>query len=571
MAVKDLLIKVGVIGAKKAEKQVKGVDSALDRLGSVALKVSGAFFAAKGLIAGFNGIVEASARQEQAEKALQVALGRTSTALLNQASALQQVTTAGDEAIIEQQAFLASLKFTEDQIKTIIPVALDLSAATGISLESAVRNTSKTFSGLAGELGELVPQLRELTQEEMKSGEAVRVLGELFEGQASKQADTLAGKLEQMNNTIGDTAETLGDVFAPAIIASVQFIGDFAKGLDSTIAKTGDFIMNLFGMERASKPVIDQTEDFASKQEKLARQTERVNKALEFQKTITEKVMLNNKNINQSIVDQTNAFLLEEMQILGIKGGFDELDIAIKKFGVEANAEGEFNQQIIDNLKEMIEVRNRVMSIKQQEKDLEDDFNLAVANSFQTFEKNSLQQIEIQKAQEQNRKKFLELYPEESRLLGIVHNQKEKAIQQDIKSAIISGQNAEEAMRSVVRAELMEAISGLMSSILKGFPFPVNLAIAAGAGALATSALERNLASASKLKFADGGIVPGFGSQDTVPAMLTPGEVILNQAQQENLVRGMGVTVNIQGNVFGTREFVRDTLVPEIERAVRFA
>ncbi len=571
MAVKDLLIKVGVIGAKKAEKQVKGVDSALDRLGSVALKVSGAFFAAKGLIAGFNVIVEASARQEKAEKALQVALGRTSTALLNQASALQQVTTAGDEAIIEQQAFLASLKFTEDQIKTIIPVALDLSAATGISLESAVRNTSKTFSGLAGELGELVPQLRELTQEEMKSGEAVRVLGELFEGQASKQADTLAGKLEQMNNTIGDTAETLGDVFAPAIIASVRFIGDFAKGLDSTIAKTGDFIMNLFGMERASKPVIDQTEDFASKQEKLARQTERVNKALEFQKTITEKVMLNNKNINQSIVDQTNAFLLEEMQILGIKGGFDELDIAIKKFGVEANAEGEFNQQIIDNLKEMIEVRNRVMSIKQQEKDLEDDFNLAVANSFQTFEKNSLQQIEIQKAQEQNRKKFLELYPEESRLLGIVHNQKEKAIQQDIKSAIISGQSAEEAMRSVVRAELMEAISGLMSSILKGFPFPVNLAIAAGAGALATSALERNLASASKLKFADGGIVPGYGSQDTVPAMLTPGEVILNQAQQENLVRGMGVTVNIQGNVFGTREFVRDTLVPEIERAVRFA
>ena len=88
---------------------------------------------------------------------------------------------------------------------------------------------------------------------------------------------------------------------------------------------------------------------------------------------------------------------------------------------------------------------------------------------------------------------------------------------------------------------------------------------------MATSTLERNLASVSKLKFADGGMVPGFGNQDTVPAMLTPGEIILNQAQQENLVNGMGLTVNIEGNVFGTTEFVRDTLVPEIQKAVRYS
>ena len=148
---------------------------------------------------------------------------------------------------------------------------------------------------------------------------------------------------------------------------------------------------------------------------------------------------------------------------------------------------------------------------------------------------------------------------------------KRKLIKEDIRGAIIAGQTAEQAMTSVVRAELMEAISGLMASIMKNTPFPINLALAAGAGALATSALERNLAVASKFKFAEGGIVPGVGNQDTVPAMLTPGEVILNQAQQQNLVNGMGITINIQGNVLGTREFVRDTLVPEISRAVRYS
>ena len=49
--------------------------------------------------------------------------------------------------------------------------------------------------------------------------------------------------------------------------------------------------------------------------------------------------------------------------------------------------------------------------------------------------------------------------------------------------------------------------------------------------------------------------MPGQGNRDTVPAMLTPGEVILNQAQQENLAGGMGaVTVNIQGDFLGSEE-----------------
>ena len=68
-------------------------------------------------------------------------------------------------------------------------------------------------------------------------------------------------------------------------------------------------------------------------------------------------------------------------------------------------------------------------------------------------------------------------------------------------------------------------------------------------------------------EFAQGGIVPGSGNRDTVPAMLTPGELILNQSQQDNLAGNMGVTVNIGGNIIGEESFVRDTLIPEIEKA----
>lgn len=50
-----------------------------------------------------------------------------------------------------------------------------------------------------------------------------------------------------------------------------------------------------------------------------------------------------------------------------------------------------------------------------------------------------------------------------------------------------------------------------------------------------------------RVGFAQGGIIPGFGSQDNVPINATPGELILNASQQRNLARngiGGGVTIN---------------------------
>lgn len=177
--------------------------------------------------------------QEDAEKALTAALGGRSQALLDQASALQQVTRFGDEAIIQQQAFLGSLKFTEDQIKSIIPVALDLSAATGISLESAVRNTAKTFSGLTGELGELIPQLRGLTAEQLMAGDAVQIMADLFGGQALAATETFSGAQEQLGNAAGDLGEEVGFV-----ITKNKFLVDAMKLVTAQFQLAAQWVNN---------------------------------------------------------------------------------------------------------------------------------------------------------------------------------------------------------------------------------------------------------------------------------------------------------------------------------------
>ena len=73
--------------------------------------------------------VRAFAEQELAEKKLETALGKTSKGLLAQASALQRVTSFGDEAIISAQALIAAFVDDEEQIKAATEATLDLAAA----------------------------------------------------------------------------------------------------------------------------------------------------------------------------------------------------------------------------------------------------------------------------------------------------------------------------------------------------------------------------------------------------------------------------------------------------------
>ena len=78
-------------------------------------------------------------------------------------------------------------------------------------------------------------------------------------------------------------------------------------------------------------------------------------------------------------------------------------------------------------------------------------------------------------------------------------------------------------------------------------------------------------------RFAKGGMVQG---QDNVPILAQAGEFIMRREAVQNIGvenlaemnRGQGtsnVTVNIQGNMIGNDEFVRDNLIPQIQKVSR--
>jgi hypothetical protein len=215
----DLLIKIGADSyefqqkAQQVERNLGSLEKRLTSLGkSLSVKLT-APLAALGAVA-----LKNADTQQQAEQRLLTALkGRTNIQqrLIAQAAELQSRSVLGDEVVIGQQAYLASLGMTEEQIGRVIEASAQLSAATGMTLDSAVKNLAKTFGGLTGELGESIPKLKELTVEQLKNGEAVDFILENYKGFAESAAQTALGPLRQLNNVWGDFLEQIGAAMMP--------------------------------------------------------------------------------------------------------------------------------------------------------------------------------------------------------------------------------------------------------------------------------------------------------------------------------------------------------------------
>ncbi len=255
----ELLIKLGAdtLGIEKmsydVRKQLKGLQKDIIKFGE-----NWSFYVTESLTAAVGVAVKAADVQLKNEKRLLTALrGREDIQqrLIKQAGELQSRSLFGDEEIIGQQAFLASLGLTEQQINDTIEAAAQLSSATGMTLDSAVKNLAKTYGGLSGELGESIPKLKELTTEQMKNGEAVKFILENYKGFAESAADTGLGPMQQLKNSIGDVGEEIGKVLMPMVQAVARMLKDFAAWLQglSPAAKTS--IVVIGGVAAALGPL----------------------------------------------------------------------------------------------------------------------------------------------------------------------------------------------------------------------------------------------------------------------------------------------------------------------------
>ena len=190
----------------------------------------------------------------------------------------------------------------------------------------------------------------------------------------------------------------------------------------------------------------------------------------------------------------------------------------------------------------------------------------AVNNTKTAFDKYLETQKELLKNQnieKANVDRLKKDYPKIAEALGIV----KKANEENTEQSRLARMAEEErfitsisGIRGLIKSIIAETVARFIAKEV-GEKSLFGLITGSIGGAMISSAFEKLVP-----KFAQGGIVQGNPSKgDVVPVMATAGELILNQAQQENLVANSGITINISAPLVD--ETVVDSIIPAIERA----
>lgn len=266
----DLNKKLDVMDRKAKEVGGKSggigqISSALAKIGPIAAAAGAAYvsyFVTNGIRKG----IEAAQVQEDAVNRLNQSLmsagsfsREASQDMQEFARSLQLVTTTGDEVILNNLAFARTFAQSNQQAKAMTAAALDLAAATGMSMESAIRNLGKSLSGLSGELGEAIGEIRNLTAEQLKGGAAIELVSNKFAGFAQSQTRTFSGAIAQLTNSWGDFLETVGEFItqSPSLVAAIKFINKNINGLSDFLSDFKKTSGDIF------KPILIGAIDFA--------------------------------------------------------------------------------------------------------------------------------------------------------------------------------------------------------------------------------------------------------------------------------------------------------------------
>jgi len=127
------------------------------------------------------------------------------------ASSLQQLTTFGDEQILQAQKILIQLGVETSQLNEVTKATLDLAAAKNLSLASAADLVSKSIGSTTNALSRYGVQISSAKDATTRASEIVAGISRLFGGAATAETLTFAGAQKQLSNTFGDTLEKLGD------------------------------------------------------------------------------------------------------------------------------------------------------------------------------------------------------------------------------------------------------------------------------------------------------------------------------------------------------------------------
>lgn len=239
--VKDLANQLGI--ARDRSQEFK---SALQSFANISMGLQGLSNAIQGLASQMQEYTQAYAAQQQAETQLQQVMRNTMgateaevLAIKDLCAAQQQLGVVGDEVQLAGAKEIAMHVKNMGTIEALIPLMNDLAvkqdgynvsastaASVGAMLGKAMEGNFTALQRAGIVLSEAQKKIMETGSESERAALLVEVLGQKVGGMNQEMANTDAGRMQQMANTIGDLKERIGEMigaWAPAIQMAAQF------------------------------------------------------------------------------------------------------------------------------------------------------------------------------------------------------------------------------------------------------------------------------------------------------------------------------------------------------------
>jgi len=262
-------------------KEVEGFGGKLEKFGKVAAAAfaaaaaAAAAYAVKLAVDGVKAAIEDEAAQLRLANALKNVTGATQaqiSAVEEQILKTSLATGVADDQLRPALQRLATATGSVTKSQDLLTLALDISAATGKSVETVSNALGKAYEGNTGSLTRLGVGLSSAEIKTLGLEGTVKQLAETFGGAATVQANTFEGQIQRLKVGFDEAKESVG----AALLPTLQRLLDYF--INTVIPKFIEF------KDAALKPVTDA----------IARNKESLTILYNFIKDFVVPVLINN-------------------------------------------------------------------------------------------------------------------------------------------------------------------------------------------------------------------------------------------------------------------------------------
>jgi hypothetical protein len=223
-------------GIKSALKEFKQLETTGQKAQFALKKAAVPAVAALGAVsAGLFDAAKGAMEDAAAQKALARQLQRSTKATDAQIEANEEwISTQGrllgvtDDELRPAIASLSRVTGSVTKAQKAAALAMDISAAKGLSLESVTKSLEKAYGGNLNAVAKIAPELKGMIKEGASLEQVMDALNKKFGGEAAAAADTTEGKFKRLKVALDETKESVGEGLIPVIESALPFLQSFA-------------------------------------------------------------------------------------------------------------------------------------------------------------------------------------------------------------------------------------------------------------------------------------------------------------------------------------------------------